>query len=113
MVNPVSGRTAGLVSSIEQHSRRRQSEPFMDNIPGWNVGGACSARAPQILAQGALGDDFGGGSTTGLGKAIALERGLPIPAIPTTFVSSEMTRMLRMTEDSNAGHRFDFPRRCR
>ena len=41
MVNPVSVRTAGLVSSIEQHSRRGQSEPFMGDIPSWNVGGSC------------------------------------------------------------------------
>ncbi len=34
---------------------------------------------------------FGGGSTTGLGKAIALESGLPILAIPTTYAGSEMT----------------------
>src|SRR5688572_30293400 len=34
---------------------------------------------------------IGGGSTTGLGKAIALTSSLPILAIPTTFAGSEMT----------------------
>ncbi len=34
---------------------------------------------------------IGGGSTTGLGKAIALESSLPILAIPTTYAGSEMT----------------------
>jgi maleylacetate reductase len=34
---------------------------------------------------------IGGGSTIGLGKAIALESGLPILAIPTTYAGSEMT----------------------
>ncbi|MDQ3261474.1 MAG: maleylacetate reductase, partial [Pseudomonadota bacterium] len=42
---------------------------------------------------------IGGGSTIGLGKAIALESGLPILAIPTTYAGSEMTPILGMTED--------------
>lgn len=41
----------------------------------------------------------GGGSTTGLGKAIALEYGLPIIAVPTTFAGSEMTPIWGLTED--------------
>jgi alcohol dehydrogenase class IV len=40
----------------------------------------------------------GGGSTTGLGKAIALEYGLPIIAVPTTFAGSEMTPIWGLTE---------------
>lgn len=40
----------------------------------------------------------GGGSTTGLGKAIALESGLPILAIPTTYAGSEMTPIYGITE---------------
>jgi maleylacetate reductase len=41
---------------------------------------------------------IGGGSTTGLGKAIALESGLPILAIPTTYAGSEMTPIYGLTE---------------
>jgi maleylacetate reductase len=41
---------------------------------------------------------IGGGSTIGLGKAIALESGLPILAIPTTFAGSEMTPIYGLTE---------------
>jgi len=41
---------------------------------------------------------IGGGSTTGLGKAIALESGLPILAIPTTYAGSEMTPIYGITE---------------
>jgi len=41
----------------------------------------------------------GGGSTTGLGKAIALTYGLPIIAVPTTFAGSEMTPIWGLTED--------------
>jgi alcohol dehydrogenase class IV len=41
---------------------------------------------------------IGGGSTTGLGKAIALDSGLPILAIPTTYAGSEMTPIYGLTE---------------
>jgi maleylacetate reductase len=40
----------------------------------------------------------GGGSTTGLGKAIALTSNLPILAIPTTYAGSEMTPIWGLTE---------------
>jgi len=42
---------------------------------------------------------LGGGSTTGLGKAIALDSGLPIVAIPTTYAGSEMTSIYGLTEN--------------
>jgi alcohol dehydrogenase class IV len=41
---------------------------------------------------------IGGGSTTGLGKAIAMDSGLPILAIPTTYAGSEMTPIYGITE---------------
>ncbi len=41
---------------------------------------------------------IGGGSTTGLAKAIALTSGLPILAIPTTYAGSEMTPIWGLTE---------------
>lgn len=41
---------------------------------------------------------IGGGSTTGLGKAIALESGLPIIAVPTTYAGSEVTPIYGLTE---------------
>ncbi|AFT86035.1 maleylacetate reductase [Paraburkholderia phenoliruptrix] len=40
----------------------------------------------------------GGGSTIGLGKAIALESALPIIAVPTTYAGSEMTSIYGLTE---------------
>ncbi len=40
----------------------------------------------------------GGGSTTGLGKAIALTSDLPILAVPTTYAGSEMTTIYGLTE---------------
>lgn len=41
---------------------------------------------------------IGGGSTIGLGKAIALESSLPIIAVPTTYAGSEMTPIYGITE---------------
>lgn len=40
---------------------------------------------------------IGGGSATGLGKAVALERPLPILAVPTTYAGSEMTPIWGLT----------------
>jgi maleylacetate reductase len=61
-----------------------------------------SARAARDQAR-ALDADcaiaVGGGSTTGLGKAIALESGLPIVAVPTTYAGSEMTPIYGLTEN--------------
>ncbi len=60
-----------------------------------------SAREARDVAK-QLGADcaiaIGGGSTTGLGKAIALDSGLPILAIPTTYAGSEMTPIYGITE---------------
>jgi maleylacetate reductase len=41
---------------------------------------------------------IGGGSTIGLGKAIALDTGLPIIAVPTTYSGSEMTPIYGLTD---------------
>ena len=41
----------------------------------------------------------GGGSTTGLAKAVALTTGLPIVAVPTTYAGSEATNVWGLTED--------------
>ncbi|PZP19550.1 MAG: maleylacetate reductase, partial [Kocuria rhizophila] len=41
----------------------------------------------------------GGGSTIGLGKAVALTSGLPLIAVPTTYAGSEATDMWGLTEN--------------
>ena len=57
---------------------------------------AARAAARELNADCAIA--IGGGSTTGLGKAIALESSLPILAIPTTYAGSEMTPIYGITE---------------
>ena len=58
-------------------------------------------RAVEVLSKvGADGTAaIGGGSTIGLGKAIALRTGIPQIAIPTTYAGSEMTPILGQTKD--------------
>jgi maleylacetate reductase len=61
---------------------------------------ATSAREAAARLEADLLITLGGGSTTGLGKAIALEQGTPILAIPTTYAGSEMTPIWGVTEDN-------------
>ena len=62
---------------------------------------AAREAAARLGADGAVA--IGGGSTIGLGKAIALESGLPILAIPTTYAGSEMTPIYGLTEGGQKG----------
>jgi maleylacetate reductase len=57
---------------------------------------AAVAVARQLNADSCLA--IGGGSTIGLAKAIALETGLPIITVPTTYAGSEMTPIWGLTE---------------
>jgi maleylacetate reductase len=60
-----------------------------------------TARAARETAQRLDADccvAVGGGSTIGLAKAIAVDSGLPIVAVPTTYAGSEMTPIYGLTE---------------
>jgi alcohol dehydrogenase class IV len=50
---------------------------------------------------------IGGGSTTGLGKAISIRTGLPHICVPTTYAGSEMTPILGETQDGKKTTRSD------
>jgi maleylacetate reductase len=115
------GSLSQLGAEIEQLGARRalvlctpEQEPLARGVAG-RLGARCagvfagavmhvpieSARAARAEAMHLDADcavAVGGGSTTGLGKAIALESGLPIIAIPTTYAGSEMTSIYGLTE---------------
>ncbi|MFI6366335.1 maleylacetate reductase [Nocardia sp. NPDC050630] len=61
------------------------------------VAHAARATARERGADGCVA--VGGGSTIGLGKAIALAHGLPVVAVPTTYAGSEMTPVWGLTEN--------------
>ncbi len=76
-------RSAGVFTEAAMH------------VPVETARAACDA-ARRLGADCAIA--VGGGSTTGLGKAIALDSGLPVIAVPTTYAGSEMTTMYGLTE---------------
>jgi len=59
---------------------------------------AGKAKVKAVGAEGCV--SLGGGSSIGLAKAIALDLGLPIIAIPTTYAGSEMTPVWGLTAGS-------------
>ena len=85
---------------------RRVAELLGDHAAGCFAGAAMHVPVPTVdeavdEAQRVDADctiAIGGGSTTGLGKALALDAGLPMLAIPTTYAGSEMTTMFGLTE---------------
>ncbi|WP_416979814.1 maleylacetate reductase [Streptomyces sp. T028] len=62
-----------------------------------DIAAAAVKTARETRADGCLA--VGGGSTIGLGKAIALETGLPVISVPTTYAGSEMTPVWGLTEN--------------
>lgn len=106
-IEALSARKALVLSTPEQ----RASAEMIADLLGPRAAGVFdravmhvpmeTAREARELAR-KLGADcavaIGGGSTTGLGKAIALDSGLPILAIPTTYAGSEMTSIYGITE---------------
>ncbi|MEQ9813824.1 MAG: maleylacetate reductase [Azospirillaceae bacterium] len=103
------GAARALVLSTPE--QRETAEDVASRLGGRAAGVFDQARmhVPVAVAQAAreearrLGADacvaVGGGSTIGLGKAIALEFGLPVIAVPTTYAGSEMTPIWGLTED--------------
>lgn len=57
------------------------------------------AREAAVAAGADIVVSVGGGSTTGLAKAVAMTTGLPIVAVPTTYAGSEATNVWGLTEN--------------
>jgi maleylacetate reductase len=77
-------RCAGLLAEATMH------------VPV-EVAAKARATAAELGADGCVA--VGGGSAIGLGKAVALELGLPVVAVPTTYAGSEMTPVWGLTEN--------------
>ena len=78
------GSTGGIFSGAAMHTPA--------DVTGKALAALLDARADAIVA-------IGGGSTIGLGKALALRTDLPQVAVPTTYAGSEMTDILGETRD--------------
>jgi maleylacetate reductase len=83
LARPLGDRLAGLFTGVRPHVPVEVAERARD--------AAREAGADCLLS-------VGGGSTTGTAKAVALETGVPIVAVPTTYAGSEMTPVWGMTE---------------
>lgn len=75
---------AGMFAGAAMHTPVPVTETALKAVADLNVDGVVS---------------IGGGSTIGLGKAIALRTALPQIAVPTTYAGSEMTPILGETRD--------------
>lgn len=82
----LSGKAAGIFSGAKMHTPTDVTAQAMDVLNGLNP-------KPDSLVS------IGGGSSIGLGKALAIRTGLPHIAVPTTYAGSEMTHHLGETEN--------------
>jgi maleylacetate reductase len=106
----VAGEVARLGSKpmvIAAEAETALAEPVLAALPGavrysdvvMHVPIEVADRARKAAAGVDVLVSVGGGSTTGLAKAIALTTGLPIVAVPTTYAGSEATDVWGLTED--------------
>ncbi|MEM9106225.1 MAG: maleylacetate reductase [Pseudomonadota bacterium] len=84
LASALNGHVAGVYSRAAMHTPVDVTEDALRHVR--DVGADC------LVA-------VGGGSTTGLGKALALRTDLPQIVIPTTYAGSEATPILGQTED--------------
>ncbi|MEM1288325.1 MAG: maleylacetate reductase [Pseudomonadota bacterium] len=84
MAAKLNGKAAGVFTKAAMHTPT--------HVTAEAVSHAVSVEADCLIA-------LGGGSTTGLGKAIALKTDLPQIVIPTTYAGSEATAILGQTEN--------------
>lgn len=83
IAGPLGDRVVGIFTGVRPH------------VPV-EVAEAAREAARRLGADSLL--SVGGGSTTGTAKAVALQSGLPIAAVPTTYAGSEVTPVWGITE---------------
>jgi maleylacetate reductase len=107
-VEGLGGRRVLLVASERDATRVRELvAPFADRVAAVftavrehvPVATAEAARAVAAEAGADLVLSIGGGSTTGVAKAVALTARIPVIAVPTTYSGSEVTPVWGLTED--------------
>jgi len=106
-VRALGARRALVLCTPQQREQAQQAERLLGPLAAGIFDGAAMhvpievARRAREHAKDVRADcavAIGGGSTVGLGKAIALESSLPIIAVPTTYAGSEMTPIYGITE---------------
>ena len=88
----IAARFAGLLGKLWTYSFTEAAMHTPVDVTERAVKAARDSKADCVIA-------VGGGSSIGLGKAIALRTGLPQIAVPTTYAGSEATPILGQTED--------------
>jgi len=91
------GSRKPLIDDLMQRLGRRIADVCLGSVMHvpLEVAQQARARAGQCRADALIA--IGGGSAIGLAKAVALESGLPIVAVPTTYAGSEMTPIWGIT----------------
>jgi maleylacetate reductase len=89
-----SGRHDGLIdrAGLAAATRCRRVVPHVPAAVAEQARAVAAERGADLIVS------IGGGSATGLAKAVALTSGLPIVAVPTTFAGSEATAVWGLTE---------------
>ncbi|MDP6573683.1 MAG: maleylacetate reductase [Rhodospirillales bacterium] len=84
LVADLGGRVAGVFDDTFKHVRVETQRAAV--AAARDAGAECTVT-------------IGGGSVIGIGKAVAVDTGLPVIAVPTTYSGSEMTPIYGLTED--------------
>jgi maleylacetate reductase len=98
IVSARDGRLADEGTAVLGDRARLRWDEVRQHVPrelADRAGAAAGSAAADVLVT------IGGGSTTGLGKAIAVATGLPLAVVPTTYAGSEMTPIYALTSDKN------------
>ncbi|HWI71342.1 MAG TPA: maleylacetate reductase [Baekduia sp.] len=96
IVDPVAASIAGRLVATLDAAAVAVIDEVRQHVP---VADADAARSTARKAGADVVISFGGGSTIGLAKAVALTEHLPIVAVPTTYSGSEMTPVWGLTTD--------------